>query len=135
MNMKREPLSLGNKPALSTSSPKDLFSNKVAEPPTPLLVEPLQGTVEKAPEAPALKPVPSKNPPKHKVGFYFKNEIIDRYKNAYVATSHLTGHQTPSEFAQQAILEYVQKLESQYNEGEQFPEGERPATGRPPKFS
>lgn len=73
-----------------------------------------------------------KNPPK--TAFVQSPEDGERMRASYLATRHLTGHRTLSDFIAYAVNEEVRRLEEQYNNGQQFaPDPAGIPRGRPVK--
>lgn len=94
------------------------------------------------PIAPSTQPQPEPAPPrqrrsgaKTKVGFFLPEEEADRARAALVNTfgTNQEGPRTFSELIRRALLAEVERLERQYNNGEEWPPvsaGQVP-TGRP----
>ncbi|MEV4991601.1 hypothetical protein MRBLMD1_004110 [Pseudarthrobacter sp. LMD1-1-1.1] len=55
-----------------------------------------------------------------KTSFFQSKESGSRMRSAYMATRHLTGARTLSEFILAAVEREVEALEGRYNGGEQF---------------
>jgi outer membrane biosynthesis protein TonB len=73
-----------------------------------------------------------KNPPK--TAFVQSLEDGERMRAGYLATRHLTGHRTLSDFIAYAVNEEVRRLEEQYNNGQRFaPDPAGIPRGRPVK--
>lgn len=70
--------------------------------------------------APESKRPAAKQTPK-KLTIYQESADTDRMRGAMVATIPYEGFKTLSRFAQEAIMEKVERLEQQYNHGEPFP--------------
>lgn len=67
----------------------------------------------------AEPPVPEKKMYR-KTSFFQSKESGARMRSAYMATRHLTGSRTLSDFILAAVEREVEALERQYNEGNQF---------------
>lgn len=65
------------------------------------------------------RPVPEKKMYR-KTSFFQSKESGARMRSAYMATRHLTGSRTLSDFILAAVEREVEALERQYNEGNQF---------------
>jgi hypothetical protein len=93
--------------------------------PAPVTSQPLpqpavQAPVQPAAETPAqAQQAPTRKYPK-KTAFHQSEEAGARMRSAFLATRHLTGYQTLSEFICAIIDRECTELENQYNDGEPF---------------
>ncbi|WP_246527399.1 ParB family protein [Pseudarthrobacter albicanus] len=69
---------------------------------------------------PALEPPAAEKKMYRKTSFFQSKESGARMRSAYMATRHLTGSRTLSDFILAAVEREVEALERQYNEGNLF---------------
>lgn len=69
---------------------------------------------------PALEPPAAEKKMYRKTSFFQSKESGARMRSAYMATRHLTGSRTLSDFILAAVEREVEALERQYNEGNVF---------------
>lgn len=74
-----------------------------------------------APQSAAESAKPAAKEKPKKLTIYQEGEDTDRMRGAMVATIPYEGFKTLSKFAQEAIMEKVERLEQQYNNGKPFP--------------
>lgn len=83
-------------------------------------VPPLEAAQPAPVEQPASEPAKKTKDTGKKVGFYQPEDAGDRMRAAFIATRHLTGYRTLSDFICSVVEAEVQQLEERYNEGKPF---------------
>jgi hypothetical protein len=109
------------KPPPRTSS---LAGSTPVTPPAPVVARAAASAPTVANVAPGKRP---------KVSFYQDEADTDRMRGAYLATQHLTGYTSLSDFIDRTMMEKVAALEAKYNNGEEYPPivADRRRAGRP----